>query len=48
MGRHNQLTAFNTENHFKKFVKRSPHLINMLSQNDIDSYLRIDPTTYSN
>ena len=42
--RHHQLMDFNTETCFKKFVKRSPHLINMLSQKDIASYLRIDPT----
>ncbi|KGL61731.1 cAMP-binding protein [Polaribacter sp. Hel1_85] len=42
-----QLMAYNTETRFKKFVKRSPHLINMLSQKDIASYLRIDPTNYS-
>jgi CRP-like cAMP-binding protein len=45
--RHHQLMAFNTETRFKKFVKRSPHLINMLSQKEIASYLRIDPTNYS-
>ena len=45
--RHHQLMAFNTETRFKEFVKRSPHLINMLSQKEIASYLRIDPTNYS-
>jgi CRP-like cAMP-binding protein len=45
--RHHQLMAFNTETRFKKFVKRSPHLINMISQKDIASYLRIDPTNFS-
>ncbi|WP_299314760.1 cyclic nucleotide-binding domain-containing protein [uncultured Aquimarina sp.] len=45
--RHHQLMAFNTEIRFKKFVKRSPHLINMVSQKDIASYLRIDPTNFS-
>mgnify|MGYP000521850034 CR=1 FL=1 len=45
--RHHQLMAFNTEMRFKKFVKRSPHLINMISQKDIASYLRIDPTNFS-
>lgn len=45
--RHHQLMAFNTQTRFKKFVKRSPHLINMVSQKDIASYLRIDPTNYS-
>lgn len=45
--RHHQLMAFNTETRFKKFAKRSPHLINMVSQKDIASYLRIDPTNFS-
>jgi CRP-like cAMP-binding protein len=45
--RHHQLMAFNTETRFERFVKRSPHLINMVSQKDIASYLRIDPTNYS-
>ncbi|WP_299677133.1 Crp/Fnr family transcriptional regulator [uncultured Tenacibaculum sp.] len=45
--RYHQLMAFNTETRFKKFVKRSPHLINMVSQKDIASYLRIDPTNFS-
>jgi CRP-like cAMP-binding protein len=45
--RHYQLMAFNAETRFKSFVKRSPHLINMVPQKDIASYLRIDPTNFS-
>ncbi len=45
--RHHQLMAFNTDTRFKKFIKRSPHLINMIPQKDIASYLRIDPTNFS-
>lgn len=45
--RHHQLMAFNAETRFKKFVERSPHLLNMVSQKDIASYLRIDHTNYS-
>lgn len=45
--RHHQLMAFNTETRFKNFVKRSPHLLNMVSQKDIASYLRIDSTNFS-
>lgn len=45
--RHHQLMAFNTEARFKNFVKRSPHLINMIPQKDIASYLRIDSTNFS-
>ncbi|NQX98639.1 MAG: Crp/Fnr family transcriptional regulator [Flavobacteriales bacterium] len=45
--RHHELMAFNIETRFKNFVKRSPHLINMVPQKDIASYLRIDPTNFS-
>lgn len=45
--RHHQLMAFNAETRFKKFAKRSPHLLNMVSQKDVASYLRIDPTNFS-
>jgi CRP-like cAMP-binding protein len=45
--RHHQLMAFNTETRFRNFVKRSPHLLNMIPQKDIASYLRIDPTNFS-
>ncbi|PCJ92865.1 MAG: cyclic nucleotide-binding protein [Flavobacteriaceae bacterium] len=45
--RHHQLMAFNTVTRFKSFVKRSPHLLNMVPHKDIASYLRIDPTNFS-
>lgn len=45
--RHHQLMAFNTETRFKNFIQRSPHLLNMVSQKDIASYLRIDSTNFS-
>ncbi len=45
--RHHELMAFNAETRFLNFVKRSPHLLNMVSQKDIASYLRIDPTNFS-
>lgn len=45
--RHHQLMAFNTKTRFKNFIQRSPHLLNMVSQKDIASYLRIDPTNFS-
>ncbi|NJC25607.1 Crp/Fnr family transcriptional regulator [Neolewinella antarctica] len=45
--RHHQLMAFNAETRFKSFVQRSPHLLNMVSQKDIASYLRIDATNFS-
>lgn len=45
--RHHELMAFNVETRFKKFANRSPHLLNMIPQKDIASYLRIDPTNFS-
>lgn len=45
--RHHELMAFNAETRFRNFVKRSPHLVNRLSQKDIASYLRIDATNFS-
>lgn len=45
--RHHELMAFNTETRFKNFIQRSPHLLNMVSQKDIASYLRIDSTNFS-
>ncbi len=45
--RHHQLMAFNMETRFRKFVQRSPHLLQMVSQKDIASYLRIDATNFS-
>lgn len=45
--RHHELMAFNAETRFKNFIERSPHLLNMVSQKDIASYLRIDPTNFS-
>ena len=45
--RQHELMAFDVETRFKTFVKRSPHLLNMVSQKDLASYLRIDPTNFS-
>lgn len=45
--RHHELMAFNVETRFKIFVNRSPHLLNMVPQKDMASYLRIDPTNFS-
>lgn len=45
--RHRELMAYNVEKRFRNFFKRSPHLINMVPQKDISSYLRIDPTNFS-
>ncbi len=45
--RHYELMAFNIEARFRAFVTRSPHLLNMVSQKDLASYLRIDSTNFS-
>lgn len=45
--RQHELLAFDMETRFKVFVQRSPHLLNMVSQKDIASYLRIDSTNFS-
>jgi len=45
--RHHELMAFDIQTRFKAFVSRSPHLLNMISQKDIASYLRIDSTNFS-
>jgi CRP-like cAMP-binding protein len=42
-----ELLAFSVEERFRSFVKRSPHLLNMVPQKDIASYLRIDSTNFS-
>lgn len=45
--RYYELMAFDIETRFKTFVKRSPHLLTMVSQKDLASYLRIDSTNFS-
>ncbi|WP_103068539.1 Crp/Fnr family transcriptional regulator [Aquimarina sediminis] len=45
--RHHELMAFDIETRFKTFVQRSSHLLNMVSQKDLASYLRIDSTNFS-
>ena len=45
--RHHELMAFSAEDRLKNFLKRSPHLLNTISQKDLASYLRIDPTNFS-
>lgn len=45
--RHYELMALDIETRFRNFAQRSPHLLNLLSQKDIASYLRIDPTNLS-
>ena len=45
--RQHELMAFDIKTRFKTFVSRSPHLLNMVSQKDLASYLRIDSTNFS-
>lgn len=45
--RHYELMAYSMEERFTSFVKRSPHLLNLVPHKDLASYLRIDPTNFS-
>jgi len=45
--RHHELMAFDARTRFLNFVKRSPHLLQIVPQKDIASYLRIDATNFS-
>ena len=45
--RQHELMAFDMKTRFQVFVKRSPHLLGMIPQKDLASYLRIDATNFS-
>lgn len=45
--RQHELMAHDMETRFKAFVKRSPHLLQMVAQKDIASYLGMDATNFS-
>ncbi len=47
LDRYYELMAYDIETRFRNFLQRSPHMINMVSQKDLASYLRIDPTNFS-
>lgn len=47
LNRYYELMAFDIETRFKNFTTRSPHLLQMVSQKDLASYLRIDPSNFS-
>ena len=47
LDRYYELMALDIETRFKSFTARSPHLLQMVSQKDLASYLRIDPTNFS-
>lgn len=45
--RQHEIMALDMETRFTAFVKRSPHLLQMISQKDLASYLRIDASNFS-
>lgn len=45
--RHHELLAHGMEKRFTDFVKRSPHLLQLIPQKDLASYLKIDSTNFS-
>lgn len=45
--RYFELMALDMESRFTSFMKRSPHLLQLISQKDLASYLRIDSTNFS-
>lgn len=47
MTRYYQLMSLNAEERFKAFVERSPHLLQIVAQKDIASYLKIDVSNFS-
>ena len=47
LNRYYEMMAFDMETRFRNFTKRSPHLLQMVTQKDLSSYLRIDPTNFS-
>ncbi|WMX16163.1 MULTISPECIES: Crp/Fnr family transcriptional regulator [unclassified Aureispira] len=47
MERHYELLALDIEERFRVFVQRSPHLLNMIPQKYLASYLNIHPTNFS-
>jgi len=47
LNRYYELMAFDIETRFINFTTRSPHLLQMVAQKDLASYLRIDATNFS-
>lgn len=45
--RYYELMAYDIETRFRSFVGRSPHLLQIISQKDLASYLRMDATNFS-
>lgn len=42
-----EVMSLSIEDRFTLFTQRSPHLLQLVSQKDLASYLRIDPTNFS-
>ena len=47
LNRYYELMAFDIETRFRNFTTRSPHLLQMVSQKDLASYLRMNPSNFS-
>ncbi len=47
LNRYYELMAYDIETRFINFTSRSPHLLQMIAQKDLASYLRIDPSNFS-
>ncbi|WP_020535116.1 Crp/Fnr family transcriptional regulator [Lewinella cohaerens] len=47
LNRYYELMAFDIETRFKNFTSRSPHLLQMVTQKDLASYLRMDSSNFS-
>ncbi len=45
--RQHEVMALSMEERFRKFVERSPHLLQLIPQKDLASYLNIDATNFS-
>lgn len=45
--RQHELMAFDMRTRFETFVRRSPHLLNLVPQKDLASYLGMDATNFS-
>ncbi len=47
LNRYFEMTVLDMETRFKNFTFRSPHLLQMVSQKDLASYLRMDASNFS-
>jgi hypothetical protein len=42
-----ELQCFSAEERYKKLLKRSPHILNLVPQKYLANYLGMDPTNFS-